>query len=220
MKIKTLLVTLILLTSMVAMATESSNKITAESLLDGLRNDLQALSADFVQYETDANANRSENSIGKVWLQAPNKFKWQYEKPVPQLIVANGQTVWIYDEDLEQVTIKQQKNRQNPIYVLLDKERTEANYSSKLIAKQQHDESAIQWVSLRPKIATEDVKVVWLGIEDKQLKILKLQNQLDNIVVFEFNHIKRNPELSTDFFEFEPPKGTDIMRESAINPEF
>ncbi|HFC30639.1 MAG TPA: outer membrane lipoprotein chaperone LolA [Oceanospirillales bacterium] len=220
MKIKTLLVTLILLTSMAAMAAESSNKITAESLLDGLRNDLQALSADFVQYETDANANRSENSIGKVWLQAPNKFKWQYEKPVPQLIVANGQTVWIYDEDLEQVTIKQQKNRQNPIYVLLDKERTEANYSSKLIAKQQHDESAIQWVSLRPKIATEDVKVVWLGIEDKQLKILKLQNQLDNIVVFEFNHIKRNPELSTDFFEFEPPKGTDIMRESAINPEF
>ena len=220
MKIKTLLVTLILLTSMVAMATESSNKITAESLLDGLRNALQALSADFVQYETDANANRSENSIGKVWLQAPNKFKWQYEKPVPQLIVANGQTVWIYDEDLEQVTIKQQKNHQNPIYVLLDKERTEANYSSKLIAKQQHDESAIQWVSLRPKIATEDVKVVWLGIEDKQLKILKLQNQLDNIVVFEFNHIKRNPELTTDFFEFEPPKGTDIMRESAINPEF
>ena len=220
MKIKILLVTLILLTSMVVMASESSNKITAESLLDGLRNDLQALSADFVQYEIDANNNSSENSIGKVWLQAPNKFKWQYEKPVPQLIVANGKTVWIYDEDLEQVTIKQQKNRQNPIYVLLDKKRTEANYTSKLIAKQQHDESAIQWVSLRPKVATEDVKVVWLGIEDKQLKILKLQNQLDNIVVFEFNHIKRNPELTTDFFEFEPPKGTDIMRESAINPEF
>ena len=210
----------LLFLSLCAQAGEKSKKLTAESLLDNLRKDLNALQADFVQFEIDVNNNESEKSSGKVWLQAPNKFKWQYEKPQPQLIVASGKTVWIYDEDLEQVIIKSQKSKQNPIYVLLDKKRTEENYTAKLVAKDKTDNTTMKWVSLNPKKPSEDVKIVWLGLENNQLKVLKLQNQLDNIVVFEFNTIKKNPKLDENFFNFTPPKGTDIMREDMINPEF
>ncbi len=223
MKTKSIITFFLLITSFLSVAKNETKPLTADLLLDNLRKDLNALQANFTQYEVDANNKTSEKSTGIVWLQAPNKFKWSYQKPIPQLIVASGKTVWIYDEDLEQVTIKKQKNKQNPIYVLLDKNRTQQNYTAKLLPQNKQDKQAknsLQWVSLIPKQASEDLKIVWLGLQDNQLKVLKLQNQLDNIVVFEFNQIQKNPKLDADFFNFQPPKGTDIIREDAINPEF
>ncbi len=223
MKTKSIITFFLLITSFLSVAKNETKPLTADLLLDNLRKDLTALQANFTQYEVDANNKTSEKSTGIVWLQAPNKFKWSYQKPIPQLIVASGKTVWIYDEDLEQVTIKKQKNKQNPIYVLLDKNRTQQNYTAKLLPQNKQDKQAknsLQWVSLIPKQASEDLKIVWLGLQDNQLKVLKLQNQLDNIVVFEFNQIQKNPKLDADFFNFQPPKGTDIIREDAINPEF
>jgi len=200
-------------------AKEKSEK-KANKLLDKIRKDLVSLTADFEQYEVDANKNLSERSSGKVWLKAPNKFKWAYQQPVPQLILANGNQVWIYDADLEQVTIKRQKSKQNPIYVLLNKKLTEDNYTVILMPQEEGKEQEIQWISMQPKIASQEVKNVWLGIKDDQLSVLKLQNQLDNIVVFEFSNMQKNPELAEGYFTFEVPKGVDVIRDSVGIGEF
>ncbi len=185
----------------------------ANQLLDNVRKDLISLSADFKQYEVDPSQRMSEVSTGKMWLNAPNQFKWEYFDPAPQLIVASGQKVWIYDEDLDQVTIKQQDSTKNPIYVLLNKEMTETNYT---VEKWNEDSEqvGIDWIILTPKVAGDEIKQVWLGVADNELKVLKLKNQLDNIVVFEFSNSVKNPELSEDFFTFTIPNGVDVITDS------
>lgn len=219
MKIKTFIISFLILTSSIAYAKSNPAK-EANKLLDSVRKDLTSLSADFVQYEIDINGNNSEKQFGKVWLSSPNKFKWQYIKPMPQLIIASGEKIWIYDEDLEQVTIKKQQNKHNPIYVLLNKEQTENNYNISLIVDENKTDTSTQWVQMTPKNESEDVKVVWLGINDNNLTALKLQNQLDNIVVFEFNNFIKNSILEDGFFNFNIPKGTDVIEEKIEFGEF
>lgn len=216
MKNKFKLVFALLFISSMLIAAET--KVTADQILDNVRKDLNSLEAGFVQYETDADGIRSEDSTGKVWLNAPNQFKWEYQKPIPQLIVADGKQVWVFDEDLEQVTIKQQNSQQNPIYVLLNKEQTQENYTVSLVNKV--DTDTLQWIQMLPKKPNDDVKVVWLGIEKNNLVSLKLQNQLDNVVVFEFLNVKRNPQLSDGFFDFKVPKGVEVLRDGIDIGEF
>jgi len=215
-KFKPVLILLFISSMLIAAET----KITAEKILDNVRKDLNSLEADFIQYETDANGNKSENSTGKVWLNAPNQFKWEYQKPIPQLIVADGKQVWVYDEDLEQVTIKQQNSKQNPIYVLLNKEQTQKHYTLSLIEKTGADKDTVQWIKMLPKKPNDDVKVVWLGVDANNLVSLKLQNQMDNIVVFEFLNVKRNPILKSDFFIFNVPEDIEILRDGIDVDEF
>lgn len=208
MKIKTILFSLFLSMSQMAIADDNANEI-----LDQVRKDLTSMSADFEQYQIDDNQRMSEITTGKMWLNEPNQFKWEYIDPAPQLIVANGKKIWIFDEDLEQVTIKQQDNTQNPIYVLLNKEQTEINY---FIENWQDgaDSQGIQWVSLTPKVPNDEIKQVWLGLSDNSIRVLKFKNQLDNIDVFMFNNVIRNPELPDDFFTFTPPDGIDIISDA------
>lgn len=219
MKIKLPTILIVILLTSVAVGGEHSTD-SAIKLLDKIRKNLTSLSAHFEQYEIDANENVSEKLTGKVWLNTPNQFKWEYHKPFPQLIIANGTQVWVYDKDLEQVTIKKQKNNQNPIYVLLNKEQTEKNYQISLMQKEKGSKEKLQWVEMLPKEKSDDIKVVWLGIEKKTLKVIKLQNQLNNIVVFNFSKSKRNPKLSDEFFTFEIPKGTDVIRDGPAIGEF
>jgi outer membrane lipoprotein carrier protein len=209
MHVKTLIISFLII-SQLTFAQDVVNE--GIILLDEVRKDLSSLSANFEQYEINAADITSEKSTGKVWLKTPDQFKWEYQKPIPQLIVASGKKVWIYDEDLEQVTIKRQNSKQNPIYVLLDKQQTEANYIIGM-EQQKADTNKMKWVKLLPKEPSDEVKVVWLGVKNNNLTILKLKDQLDNIVVFEFNKIKRNPKIEADFFEFKIPKGTDVLSE-------
>lgn len=209
---------MIFMASIVVAEDKSTKK--ANKLLDKVRKDLTALSADFVQYEIDANERQSDKSTGKVWLNAPNQFKWQYQKPTEQLIIASGKQVWIYDKDLEQVTIKQQHNNQNPIYVLLNREQTDKYYTVSLVKQDKKSKDKLQWIRMLPKSSSDEVKNVWLGIKGKNLSVLKLQNQFDNIVIFEFNNIQRNPKLADDFFIFKIPQGIDVIRDTANIGEF
>lgn len=200
---------------------QENNK--ASDMLDKVRKGLTSLSANFQQYEVDANDRKSEVSTGLMWLRAPDQFKWQYQKPIPQLISANGKQVWVYDEDLEQVTVKQQRSQQNPIYVLLNKELSEKNYQISYEDDAKNSggtKENVHWIKMVPNQPSDEVKIVWLGIKNEQLTVLKLQNQLDNLVVFEFAEIKRNPSLDADFFTFNVPKGTDIISETADVGEF
>ena len=118
---KKLFLPFVLITIFYQVNAESNSQEQAKAILHNLRQDLTSLSRRFPATGTDINQNESEvSSVAKVWLTSPNQFRWEYINPAPQLIVANGEQVWIYDEDLEQVTIKPQDSSANPIYVLLD----------------------------------------------------------------------------------------------------
>lgn len=177
-------------------------------LLAAVRADLSAMQAQFVQYELTADNQKLDINTGEVWMQSPDQFRWQYQDPIEQLIVADGSRVWVYDEDLEQVTVKEQDNQLNPIYVIINDELTEQYYNIKFELNHQNTD----WISLTPKTPSEEVKAVWIAMTDDLIKSIKVFNQFDQTMVFEFNQIMRNPELPENHFLFEVPEGVDVIQ--------
>lgn len=204
------LLTLLLLLSFAVYAESPATEKQAQrgkDLLNSVKTDLQAVKADFVQYELLQSGEKKDFNSGLVWLQSPNQFRWEYRKPIQQLIVADGKMVWVYDEDLEQVTIKEQDNKLNPIYVIINQELSERHYQIRF--EKQQDE--LQWISLTPKQNSEEVKQVWLAIKDKNVEQIKVINPFEQVMVFEFSNIKRNPSVKKKLFSFKPPKDVDII---------
>ncbi len=182
--------------------------IDPNEILAGLRKGLTGLQAEFIQYELLENNEKSDLNAGQVYMQTPAQFRWHYKDPVEQLIVADGTNVWVYDEDLEQVTVKQQNNQLNPIYVIINDQKSQQHYD---IRHEAHS-NGIDWISLTPKETNEEVKTVWMAVKDSMVKQIKVENQFQQTMVFEFHDIKRNPEFVADLFQFVPPEGVDVVR--------
>lgn len=197
---------LLLLVTLPAMAQESPTN--PQKLLSEVRDGLVSMRAQFTQYEVNEDNQRGEVNQGLVWLKAPDQFRWHYQQPIEQLIVADGKQVWVYDEDLEQVTVKAQNNDLNPIYVIINKELSEQHYNIKF----ETEHEGTSWVSLTPKTPSEEVKTVWLAIKDKQLTQIKVVNHLDQTMIFEFLEAEKNPELAPGLFQFKPPAGVDVIQ--------
>ena len=178
-----------------------------QQILDVVRQDLSTLVADFYQYELMEGNTRQEENIGMVWMAAPDKFRWHYKKPYEQLIVADGEKVWVYDEDLEQVTVKAQSNNLNPIYVILNKDLSTQHYDMRyeILDKDKH------WISLTPKEPSEEVKEVWLGVVENELQTIKMINPFEQTLVFEFTKMKRNGDVPAELFVFTVPEGVDVI---------
>ncbi len=177
-------------------------------LLSEVRKDLTGLQAAFVQYELINDMEKVDMNAGRVWMQSPDRFRWHYIDPIEQLIVADGQQVWVYDEDLEQVTVKTQSNQLNPIYVIINDEKSQQHYD----IKHEIQSQGIDWISLTPKEANDEVQTVWLAIEESQVKQIKVVNGFSQTMVFEFKEIKKNPDFKNGLFEFVPPEGVDVVQ--------
>ncbi|WP_223787875.1 outer membrane lipoprotein chaperone LolA [Marinicella meishanensis] len=188
--------------------TEAQKQPDPQQLLADLRADLTGLSAQFVQYELGSQGEQIDPNSGMVWMQSPAQFRWHYLQPIEQLIVADGDNVWVYDEDLEQVTVKQQDNELNPIYVIINDEKSQQHYD----IRYETQEAGHDWISLTPKNRSEDVKTVWLALADDVVKQIKVHNHFDQTMVFEFTEIKRNPDLTGGLFQFVPPEGVDVIK--------
>lgn len=184
---------------------------SAESLLNALRKDLMSLKAKFIQYHVTEDNKKEDENTGHVWLMAPDQFRWHYQTPMEQLIIADGKKVWVYDEDLEQVTVKAQNNQLNPIYVIINESLSEQHYTFKLEASSQ----GVDWISLTPKDDKAEVKNVWLAIKDNTIHRIKVVNQLEQTLMFEFHEVTKNPELKAGLFQFTPPEGVDVIVEAA-----
>ena len=190
----------------------------ARTALRALSRDLNALQADFTQYQQGPDGARRDVNTGTVALMAPNKFRWHYEKPQEQLIIATGEEILIFDPDLEQLTIKKQDNESNPIYVLFNPALIDTHYR---LSDTRRAEGLL-WVKIVPRQPDENAQEVWLGINEKtgQLVQIHLLDKLNQVVVFEFSHIRRNPELKPELFRFSPPAGTDVVRDEPVGGEF
>ncbi|MGJ8663867.1 MAG: outer membrane lipoprotein chaperone LolA [Marinicella sp.] len=177
-------------------------------LLAEVRKDLNGLHANFSQYELTEDNQKIDINIGQVWMQAPAQFRWLYVDPIEQLIVADGEKVWVYDEDLEQVTVKAQSNEMNPIYVIINDELSQLHYQ----IKHEMQNQGLDWISLTPKEKNEEVQTVWLAVKDNLIVQIKVVNNFGQTLVFDFHDIKRNPEFEPGLFQFIPPEGVDVVQ--------
>jgi len=174
--------------------------------------DLNTLQADFVQRLYADSGELQEETEGQMYIQRPNHFRWAYQIPYQQLIVANGQFVWVYDEDLEQVTIKDFDTTLGKTPALLlssSQPHVEQNFT---ITKLQ-SQSEYTRLQLIPKQEAQFEKMI-LTLDKNVLRGLDLVDNLGQTTTMHFKNMQRNRPLAADLFQFEPPEQVDIIDES------
>lgn len=191
---------------------------TLPSAIASFRQDLDGLKGRFVQRVFDAQGNQREESSGTVALKAPRLFRWEYEQPFPQLIVADGDHVWIHDPDLEQVTVRPQsyEEQQSPLAVLIDPDLLQRQF----VVKEAGTEEGLQWVELTPKGEDDrSFERARLGFRGSELVRMQLLDTLGQQTVMDFSQWRRNPDFAPDTFTFDPPPGTDVVGEALPSAE-
>jgi outer membrane lipoprotein carrier protein len=161
---------------------------------------------------------KSKTSTGTFEFLRPNRFKFVYKKPFEQSIVADGQTLWLYDADLNQVTSRKLAQVLNgtPAAVIAaaaDLKGLEADFA----LSAQPDRAGLQWVLATPKTKDGQLQNIQVGFKatDKghELAALEILDSFGQKSVMNFNQFEVNPALSPASFQFKPPAGADVIRQ-------
>ena len=157
---------------------------------------------------TDARGAQTESAEGTVALARPGKFRWDYRVPA-QLIVSDGTTVWLYDVDLSQVTIRPAADSLSGTPALLFSGQTDLGAEFKIADGGEAD--GLAWSRLTPKNAESDFRELSVGIAGGELRRMVLVDRLGQTMRIEFDRIERNPRLDASIFSFTPPPGVDVV---------
>lgn len=185
----------------------------ARAQLDQFTRGLKGLEGQFAQQVTDGNGRVRESSSGSVALSAPRLFRWEYVKPYPQLIVADGRTVWVYDPDLQQVTRRSQgsEEQDSPLAALIDPSRLDRDF----LVETAPDANGLSWLQLRPRQADgASFERARLGFSDAgSLARMDIHDTLGQRTTITFSGWTRNPTFAADTFRYTPPAGVDVVGE-------
>ncbi len=182
-----------------------------EALLKSLFS-YKTLKADFTQEILDQNRNVQQQMRGRLVIQRPGKFRWNYQSPYEQEIVADGNKVWLYDVDLEQVTVKPQDQALagSPASLLSTHSTLEDEFKIRSI--QRND--GVQWFELTPKAKESGFEQILLGLKKKQLYRLEIRDGFGQQTDVQFDNVQTNTPVAVDTFAFSIPKGVDVLDET------
>jgi outer membrane lipoprotein carrier protein len=187
---------------------DASSDTRATERLEAALKGLSSLRAGFHQTVTDARGAQTESAEGTVALARPGKFRWDYRVPA-QLIVSDGTTVWLYDVDLSQVTIRPAADSLSGTPALLFSGQTDLGAEFKIADGGEAD--GLAWSRLTPKNAESDFRELSVGIAGGELRRMVLVDRLGQTMRIEFDRIERNPRLDASIFSFTPPPGVDVV---------
>lgn len=195
-----------------ALVIASSAHAEGEAVLKTLFS-YKTLKADFTQEILDQSRNVQQRMSGRLVIQRPGKFRWNYQAPYEQEIVADGSKVWLYDVDLEQVTVKRQDQalQGSPASLLSTHAKLEDEFKVKTL--QRND--GLQWFELIPKSNESSFEKIMLGLKQKQLHRLEIRDSFGQQTDVQFENVQTNPSVSADTFAFSIPKGVDVIDETA-----
>ncbi|WP_066268076.1 outer membrane lipoprotein chaperone LolA [Hydrogenophaga palleronii] len=156
---------------------------------------------------------RSKTSSGSFEFLRPNRFRFVYNKPFEQTIVADSQTLWLYDVDLNQVTSRPQKDALGSTPAALIASGTDIKgLSAAFELKAGPAQDGTEWVEARPKDRNGQLQSVRVGFRQGQLAVLDIQDSLGQRSVLTFNDWQANPALKTADFTFQPPAGAAVIK--------
>lgn len=182
----------------------------ARSEFDAFSQGLNGLDGQFTQQVFGPNGELKETSSGRVALSAPNRFRWEYVKPYAQLIVADGEKVWVHDPDLAQVTVRPQgaAEHASPLAALLDPELRDRRFE--IVEDGAAD--GLAWLKLTPRDAADDsFQSARLGFGGGVLRQMQAVDALGQRTRIVFSELKRNPSFAASTFRFTPPAGADVI---------
>lgn len=201
--------TLIALASLLLVSFSAHAGETARARLDAFASGLHAVSADFVQHVTDANGGAGKTTRGTLALQAPRQLRWDTTSPYRQLIVADGEKVWVYDADLEQVSVRPQGTEEahSPLTVLTNLSELDRDFAT----SEQGEHDGLTWLRLKSKDKDPQFAYADLGFDAGGLERMRFEDTLGDATEIVFSNWKRNPKLDQGLFHFTPPKGVDVV---------
>jgi outer membrane lipoprotein carrier protein len=170
-----------------------------------------AMKAQFKQTVLDRKGQKVQEVTGIMQLLRPGKFRWDYAKPYVQIIVGDGQKIWLYDPDLDQVTVRKLDKMlgSSPAALLAGSQDIEKFFDLKDAGRQ--DE--LEWVEATPREKDGSFDHVLLGFKGEQLAEMELHDTFGQTTVIEFSNVERNPRISPKAFSFVPPRGADVVGE-------
>jgi len=182
----------------------------ARKSLESFVKDVRKSRAIFSQIMLDKNAEIIQEANGTMQFERPGKFRWNYEKPYEQLIIGDGETVWFYDIDLNQVTVRKLDIAigSSPAALLAGENVIEANFDLDEIGLQ----GELEWLEAKPKIKEGSFESVRLGFtQTGSLKKVVLHDSFGQTTVIIFSSMEKNPYLKPELFKFTPPKNSDVI---------
>jgi outer membrane lipoprotein carrier protein len=157
----------------------------------------------------DEALNTIQESSGTLWIERPNKFRWDYDVPFKQQIVSDGKTIWVYDKELQQVTVRALTGGlgDTPAVLLAGRGRLEEKFTIKSLDKQ----GSLAWAQLIPKSKDGGFEDIRLGFEQGQLRILEMIDGFGQTTRVTLRDAKENLRIEASTFIFIPPKGVDVV---------
>ncbi len=177
--------------------------------LNNFTESVNSFSADFVQTVYDADSNPLQESSGNVLLKKPGRFIWNYTQPSPQQIVADGQRVWLYDIELEQVTVSSlaEQGTGTPLSLLMGSKPLEQEFELRPLG----NSDGIEWVELKPRSQESDFELVYLGLSESGLAAMELRDSFGQATQIRFSSFKQGVQIDDEKFQFVPPAGVDVI---------
>lgn len=180
--------------------------------LDELRrftDELTSLRATFVQTVYDEDQQPLQETTGIAELERPGLFRWEYREPFEQLIVGDGERLWVYEADLRQAQVKDVDEAlgQAPISLLTGAAPLDEEFETRDLGRRE----GLEWVGLRPKTQDTEFTRIFLGFDENTIKVIELRDRFDQATQIIFDDVEMNPDIPAERFTFTPPDGVDVI---------
>ena len=196
---------LFFLCALVAPAFAANGPDRLHAFLDEVR----TLRAEFQQSVFDEDDRPLDDASGMVYIARPGRFRWDYSEPYAQEIVGDGEKVWIYDSELEQVTVRPLGDAlgDTPVMLLSSDRPVEQSFEVRAI----DGPDGYEWAGLRPLGEQMSFTEIRLGFDGDTLRVMELKDAFGQLTRLRFAKVERNPTLAPSLFQFTPPDGADIF---------
>ncbi|HIO92483.1 MAG TPA: outer membrane lipoprotein chaperone LolA [Leucothrix mucor] len=181
----------------------------ARQRLNNFFTKVNTIKGSFTQQVFDKKGKRIQQATGQIYLNRPGKFRWVYATPDPQEIIADGKNIWIYDKDLEQVTVKPMTAAMSsaPIAILTRKTIPDSQFK---VTKMDMTIEGLDWFDLKPHRKSRDFKSMQLGLDKNGIRKMIMFDQLGQKTVINLN-VRNNAPISGNRFIFRPPANVDVI---------
>ena len=187
--------------------------------LNAFVNNVSSMSSEFSQVVLDKKGSKLQDVEGVMLFKRPNKFRWDYLKPYQNQIISDGDRLYMYDQDLRQVSINSiaKVGGSSPLLIIAGKN-IEKYFTLKNIESQAGYESSqnIKWVEAIPKEEGAGFSKVMLGLTENKLSVMKIVDAFEHITTISFRNAKYNVSLSDNDFLFKLPNGVDVVQNGGV----
>jgi len=196
---------------LLALAAAAPAQASAVAALREFLAQTKSARGEFTQQVTRGNAPAAPPSSGTFVFERPGKFRWTYMKPYEQVLVADGQRLYLYDKDLNQVTVKKMSAAlpASPASILFGGNEFERDF----VVAEAGTRDGIAWLTATPRAKDSQFERIEIGFRDGAPAAMVLADSFGQVSRLIFSRFERNARLDAQLFRFVPPAGADVLEE-------